>query len=166
MEKRVEKVITPIVKYIEDKLEGKEAKRIFSPEKYYEASSKEVNEEMEQLYFMYCMVSAKANGYLPSFHSDLGQNIQYLQGVYEGILKIPTFKNEMVKGIQFAPEDHELEVMLWSAQGKSEKHSKIDYGLHHGMGDTEWMISMIIMMDPETKLVNKEKMHGFKLYPV
>ena len=166
MDPIIDEVLGPINQDFKFRNNGVEEIKAFHPEPYYEPLSTCIQIQYEPLYFLYCMASAKSKGFIPSFNSPLGSNQTYLERVYEGTIKTPTFKTEKIETIRYAPSDQRLYDILWGAYTKNDKHSIIDYGLDLGKGDPEWMISMILWFDPHSKILLETKMKDERLATV
>ena len=122
MDKEELKNVSAVANILKDREEGKEEKRVWSPQWYYAEPCKEIYADAEKNFYIYCIVSAKAWGYMPAYKSELGKNIDYLQKVYEGIVKVPE-RIEKVSTLHYAPWDNELHNMLITAHLKNKKHS-------------------------------------------
>jgi len=109
------------------------------------------------LFLEYAEIQVRNELYLPSLLSELGRDVEYLQGVYYGWFQAPwTEEIEEIKLMQAPLSTVLLEMLKYEVSKYNSENcavDRLDLGLHLGkMPDVQYMINMIYYFNPITPL--------------
>lgn len=104
-------------------------------------------------FLLYSELAAKGH-HLPSWDSELGQSIRFLEGVRDGtVFTFDRYDVFQQQSVLFAPSEEVLVQIINSLDYVLEK-DKETFGLELGRADIPYLLSLLSKLDPENPVLN------------